>query len=367
MKRKRIIRVLALLLMLLSADIFALAAPGYEEVASYSETAAAKDVGSYGMVPISGEYVEDGTYIVKTQCSSSFFRILEVKLTVKDGEMEAVLTMSSRSYLFVYMGTPKEAAKADFEDYIPLEEGDRNTFTIPVEALNAGLECAAFSRNREKWYGRKVLFEAASLPAEALKIDLPDYERIDDAIDLYDKTNGTDSRAEMIGEDETEPAEDMGSAEPVGMEEDDGEYSIDVIMTGGSGRASVTSPTWLYVKDGKGYAKLLWSSSYYDYMIVGGEMYLNETTDGSNSTFTIPITALDEPMNVIADTTAMGDPLEIEYTLTFYSDTIGGKGRVPQEATKTVLIIAVIVIAALGVTNHFVKRAKRRGKKATAK
>ena len=143
------------------------------------------------------------------------------------------------------------------------------------------------------------------------------------------------------------------------MEEEDGDYSIEVDMTGGSGRASVTSPTWLYVKDGKGYAKLLWSSVYYDYMIVGGQKYLNETTDGSNSTFTIPITALDEPFSVIADTTAMGDPVEIEYSLTFYADSVGGKGRVPQEATKTVIYIAVFIMIAGGILNHFVKKRRK--------
>ena len=55
------------------------------------------------------------------------------------------------------------------------------------------------------------------------------------------------------------------------------------------------------MKDGKAWAKLLWSSTYYDYMIVGGKKYLNETTDGGNSTFTIPIAVMDEDMPVIAD------------------------------------------------------------------
>ena len=42
-------------------------------------------------------------------------------------------------------------------------------------------------------------------------------------------------------------------------------------MTGGSGKATVVSPTVFLVKDGKAYAKLQWSSSNYDYMIVDGE------------------------------------------------------------------------------------------------
>lgn len=69
-------------------------------------------------------------------------------------------------------------------------------------------------------------------------------------------------------------------------------------------------------------------------MIVGGQTYYNLTTDGGNSTFEIPITAMDTGMSVIADTTAMGEPVEIQYTLTFYLDSVGGKGNIPQEAAQ---------------------------------
>ena len=51
----------------------------------------------------------------------------------------------------------------------------------------------------------------------------------------------------------------------------------------------MSSPTWLIIREGKAYARLLWSSAYYDYMIVDDVTYPNETTDGTNSTFTIPI------------------------------------------------------------------------------
>ena len=38
-----------------------------------------------------------------------------------------------------------------------------------------------------------------------------------------------------------------------------------------------------------------------------------------NSTFEIPVLYFDRPMTVIADTTAMSEPHEITYTLTFDS------------------------------------------------
>ena len=113
------------------------------------------------------------------------------------------------------------------------------------------------------------------------------------------------------------------------------------------------------VQEGRAYARLLWSSPYYDYMILDGKKYLNETTDGGSSSFTIPITAMDAPMEIIADTTAMGDPVEIDYTLTFYEDTIGSKSRVPQEGALRVLAGAAVFIIVGGIVNHFIKKRRR--------
>ena len=86
---------------------------------------------------------------------------------------------------------------------------------------------------------------------------------------------------------------------------------------------------------------------------------MNETTDGGNSTFTIPIAVMDAPMPVIADTTAMGDPVEIDYALTFYEDTVADKNQVPQEAAIRVLIIALIIILTGGALNFLVKRKRK--------
>ena len=97
----------------------------------------------------------------------------------------------------------------------------------------------------------------------------------------------------------------------------DGTYQADVTLTGGSGRATVDSPAALTVEDGKIYATIVWSSPYYDYMIVADETYYNEAKVGENSTFTIPLEKLPCEISVTADTTAMSVPHEIEYTLSF--------------------------------------------------
>ena len=113
-------------------------------------------------------------------------------------------------------------------------------------------------------------------------------------------------------------AADTTEMQAVEFDREDGEYSIQVDLEGGSGKASVTSPTLFTVKDGNGYAQIQWSSSNYDYMIVDGEKYLPTNTEG-NSTFEIPVSALGTPLAVTADTVAMSTPHEIEYTLTFAS------------------------------------------------
>ena len=143
------------------------------------------------------------------------------------------------------------------------------------------------------------------------------------------------------------------------IDKEDGEYSIQVDLEGGSGKASVTSPTILTVKDGQAYAQIQWSSSNYDYMIVDGEKYLPTNEEGMNSVFEIPVLSMDEGMPVIADTTAMGAPHEIDYTLTFYSDSIGSKSQLPQEAAKRVVAVAVVIIVGGGILNYFVNKRNR--------
>lgn len=146
-----------------------------------------------------------------------------------------------------------------------------------------------------------------------------------------------------------------------GIETDleDGEYSIQVDLEGGSGKASVSSPTLMLVKNGRMYAELQWSSSNYDYMIVDGEKFQNESEEGRNSVFTIPVTALDDKIEVIADTLAMGAPHEIDYTLTFYEASIGSKGQLPQEAAKRVVAVAMVIIVGGGILNYFVNKRNR--------
>ena len=225
-----------------------------ETVAATEETAEQQSVGTEGMTPVLASELRDGVYQIQVDSSSSMFRIEACELTVNDGSMTADMKMGGTGYLKLYMGTGEEAAKAPEEKMIPFEEAADGShhFTVPVEALDKELDCAAFSKKKEKWYDRVLVFRADSLPADAL----------------------TDA-AQVT-------AESLGLA--------DGCYTVEVSMEGGSGRVSVESPAKLVVKDQKAVAEVVWSSPNYDYMKVGEEKFFPVNQGGETSVFEIPVT-----------------------------------------------------------------------------
>ena len=96
----------------------------------------------------------------------------------------------------------------------------------------------------------------------------------------------------------------------------DGTYQVNVMLSGGSGRAKIASPTELTVKDGRATAKIVWSSDKYDYMEVEGIRFTPEIQNG-HSVFMVPVTELGKPLAMVGDTTAMSTPHAIDYQLTF--------------------------------------------------
>ena len=133
------------------------------------ETGSRMDVAQDGMVPVLADAIKDGVYEIKVDSSSSMFQITECELTVQDGAMSAVMTMSGTGYLKLYMGTGAEAEQASEADFIPFVENadGEHTFRVPVEALDKEINCSAFSRKKETWYDRVLVFCSGSLPAEA--------------------------------------------------------------------------------------------------------------------------------------------------------------------------------------------------------
>lgn len=143
---------------------------------------------------------------------------------------------------------------------------------------------------------------------------------------------------------------------------EDGEYAIEVELTGGTGKTTVSSPAGLTVLDGHAYARIEWSSSHYDYMLVDGKKYLPLSDEGY-STFEIPITVFNEPIEVIADTTAMSTPHEITYQLTFDLEGVMSKSDTPQAAAKKVVFQVVLITLLCMAFSHFSNKRKRMGKR----
>lgn len=233
--------------------------------------------------------LKDGVYSISVDSSSSMFRITDCELNVENGEMTALLTMGGHGYLFVYPGTAEEAEKASESEYIPFEENEKgeHTFTVKPEALDVPFELAAFSKNKQQWYDRTLVFESAGL--------------------LEDAFTGENAK-----EDEDEDLKAFKALE-------DGIYSVKAELSGGSGRASVESPLTLTVKGGEVTARVVFSSPNYDYALVEGERYLPVNT-GGNSAFEIPAKA--PVIELTADTTAMSRPHEIEYSIILDMKTI---------------------------------------------
>lgn len=136
---------------------------------------------------------------------------------------------------------------------------------------------------------------------------------------------GAENTAERIGtgaETETEresglPVETEAEPAPLTLEEAGlrkGSYSLEGELKGGSGKAHFDGPLFLTVEEEGSFLTFTMSSPYYDYVIVEGERFEPLEPDG-NSTFRVPFERLNEDFLFTADTTAMSEPHEIDYSV----------------------------------------------------
>lgn len=141
----------------------------------------------------------------------------------------------------------------------------------------------------------------------------------------------------------------LGAAGPLA----DGEYTVEVTLSGGTGRAQVESPAPVSVQNGVPTATITWSSPFYEFMVVDGVRYDPIQTEG-NAVFAIPVT-LDEEMLVQAQTVAMSEPHLIEYTLQIDSTTLQETGS----RQESLLPAAIGVVVLAGICGFLLVRRKR--------
>ena len=119
------------------------------------ETAPTVQVVTDDMVPVEADALKDGVYLVEVDSSSSMFHITEAELTVAEEDERKADLKRFRLWKSIY-GNRGRAEKAGEGDYIQAEESadGKNVFEIPVEALDKGIDCAAYSKKKETWYDR---------------------------------------------------------------------------------------------------------------------------------------------------------------------------------------------------------------------
>ena len=288
MKKLQIVSITLAALLLAGCGAAESAAPASEsasEAASTVETAPAAE--SESEAPAAEAALPDGVYTADFNTDSSMFHANEScdgkgTLTVADGRMTMHVSLQSKKIVNLYLGMAADAAdhEADWlqptTDTVTYSDGTSEEvygFDIPVAAVDADFQLAILG-TKGTWYDHTVSVANA------------------------------------------EPADETAAEAPA-----DGSYTCAVTLEGGSGRATVESPAALTVADGALTATIVWSSPNYDYMLIDGEKYLPINTEG-NSTFVIPVAALDTALAVTADTVAMSTPHEIDYTLTFDSATL---------------------------------------------
>lgn len=127
----------------------------------------------YSLTPVYPEDFTEGTYDIDAVSSSQYFKITGAELTNSGEDLQAVLTISSTSYAYVYQGTADEAAAAGKSEWIPADESSGyGQFTIGAEALNKEIPLAAYSKKKQQWYDRDIVLLASSLPDGVLHIEL---------------------------------------------------------------------------------------------------------------------------------------------------------------------------------------------------
>lgn len=271
-------------LSIVCAGVLAAALTACTAAPAASQSAAASSAAS--VQAQSAPALADGVYQASFSTDSSMFHANEAcdgkgVLTVQNGQMSIYVTLAGKGIVNLFPGTAEDAQKPGAEWLQPTLEtvhysdgttDEANAFLIPVPYLDEEFDVALVGK-KGTWYDHKV--------------------SVSDPQPLADDTAESEVPA-------------------------DGSYTVEALLQGGSGKASVQSPARLTVENGAMTATVIWSSKNYDLMIVNGQEY-TPTYENELSCFTIPVSALGTPLPVQAETTAMSQPHMIDYTLTFSS------------------------------------------------
>ncbi|MEQ2836305.1 hypothetical protein AAAV00_05190 [Dorea formicigenerans] len=280
-----------------------------------------------GDVPV----LENGIYSIDVESSASMFRVVDCKLTSKDGKMSAVLTLSGTGYGYLYMGTKEEAAAADQSSWIPFvaDSNGKYTYTIPVEALDKGIDVAAYSIKNAIWYDRMLTFKSETVKKIGDISDDNNGNNNNNGNNSGNNGNNGNNNSGNNGsvlkpndgkaENESKyEADTSGATSQVNSSTTlaDGVYTPDrFTWSGGTGKVKIYCNK-ITIKNGQAYATLVFDSDHYQYVKANGNTYYT-TKGGGTATVTIPV-ALNQNNKILGMTDKMSVAHEIEYTIFVY-------------------------------------------------
>ena len=303
------------------------------------------DNGSDNLDPTPGtEAVANGIYSIDVDSSSSMFRIVNCQMTIKNGKMTAVLTLSGTGYGYLYVGTASQAAAADSSSWVPFKVNadGKYTYEIPVEALDKDIEVAAYSIKNEKWYDRKLTFKSETMKkigdvdadSDVPKADPEQTPGTDDSNkDNNDQGNNNQDTQTPSGNDGKVDNESKYESDTSGSTSrvdsstglKDGVYTPDrFTWSGGTGKVKI-SCNKVTIKNGQAYATLVFSSSHYQYVKANGNTYYT-TKSANTASVTIPI-SLNKNNTILGMTDKMSVAHEIEYSIFVYLASANGAGN----------------------------------------
>lgn len=300
-------------------------------------TISSKNLKKTGDIPAEGTPA-DGIYSTSAVTGAAMFKVVGTKLTVKNGKMTALITLSGIGYDYLYMGTGADAAnhtdqwikyKGTATYTLDGETKTGRTYEIPVAALDKPITVASHSESHKKWYDRTITFSSKDLK----KIGDVSTGGNGNSGSTDNGTTGgngsTNGSNNTIGNTttkvDTKPdteskyeSDTSGSTKAVNSKTKlkDGVYKPDKFSwSGGSGRVNITCDK-VTIKNGQALATIVFSSSAYQYVKANGKKYL-PTHTGGKSIFVIPV-ELNKNNSIIGMTTKMSTAHEITYSILVY-------------------------------------------------
>lgn len=304
-------------------------------------TISSKNLKKTGDIPAEGTPA-DGIYSTSAVTGAAMFKVVGTKLTVKNGKMTALITLSGVGYDYLYMGTAADAAnnKAQWIKYngtaAYILDGvtkTGRTYEIPVSALDKPITVASHSESHNKWYDRTITFSSKDLKKLGDVSNGDNGNNGNSGNPNNGSTNGGNNNTTGSGNTtgnttttvDTKPdteskyeSDTSGSTKAVNSKTKlkDGVYKPDKFSwSGGSGRVNITCDK-VTIKNGQALATIVFSSSAYQYVKANGKKYL-PTHTGGKSIFVIPV-ELNKNNSIIGMTTKMSAAHEITYSILVY-------------------------------------------------